>query len=701
LSALAVLLGATVLPASAVELGGKQVPKDKFIIFVLIGHSNSMGYGTKKGPLDTQPAERCWYFDNFREEVTGADGKKSRTTISKWVPSREDIIPPERHACPGHRFMKYMAAAYPDYHFGLIQESSPGAVIRFYLESSKAKPGEEGKKRPDDQADLRTPLEQKIAAVKDHGTFGGVLCFLGYPEGKAKYGMGDVDNYVANLAKLQEELRGFIGVSDLPFILGLQEVDAPEKRQHSPKILEWILAQPDKDPRKRTLLTPEKPMPRKLYGDQWHYNVSAYEVWTSYAARKYQDNGWDTWFKGGKKTLVEPLSIDAALAGADVKPADEKAKPANNTTKPADGKAKPAQADTKPAVGSAVWPKAGKNLAFAWNDPDGTRLPGDDGLLCTVTPRGLARYTRTDGMLIDGGSFVADVSKAFPEPVTKAKALTVDVSVFFEKAPTGEGLIVGLYEGKTPTLEVFQKDDQVSFRTRTAAAEGAPAKERTVHIGKLTPGAWHQVVVQVTDNAPVMCYLDGQKADFKQADPALAELRNGVGKPDTMLLGARPDGSMQWAGEIENVAVWRSVTTPGDVKQNKTAADALRAARKPTSRIVVEAKLLEVSDATKNGKPVIIDSTYPRLLSVAHYEVTKLLSGKLDAKKVLVAHWAKLDQKEVAAHAARKVGQSYTLTLEPLADHDEVSGDQRVETVDVDLDTPIMLDMTALAPAGK
>ena len=69
------------------------------------------------------------------------------------------------------------------------------------------------------------------------------------------------------------------------------------------------------------------------------------------------------------------------------------------------------------------------------------------------------------------------------------------------------------------------------------------------------------------------------------------------------------------------------------------------------------------------------------------YEIEKVISGELAAKKIIVKHWAMLDQKPVAGFP-RTLGGTYELELEPEAGHDHLKGERVMDdTTAFDLET--------------
>jgi hypothetical protein len=74
------------------------------------------------------------------------------------------------------------------------------------------------------------------------------------------------------------------------------------------------------------------------------------------------------------------------------------------------------------------------------------------------------------------------------------------------------------------------------------------------------------------------------------------------------------------------------------------------------------------------------------------YEVTAVLEGALEAKKIAVLHWGVLDRQLVPG-VPQPVGSEVELTLEPHADHPELQGELTDLTSD-EFGLPLFLDVT-------
>ena len=137
-----------------------------------------------------------------------------------------------------------------------------------------------------------------------------------------------------------------------------------------------------------------------------------------------------------------------------------------------------------------------------------------------------------------------------------------------------------------------------------------------------------------------------------------------------------------WIGTIEGIALYNRILTPDEVKAECEAYAKLRATRKPVPSIQVEAEVMEPS---RVSTPAQI-APYVKSLAYYDYKVRKVISGKLDAKKIRVAHWTVLDR-DPTRISTLPIGAVMNLTLEPVESNPQLEGEQTDDTLSID-DTP-------------
>ena len=186
--------------AHAIMLGGTEVPRDKFILFLFFGHSNMDGVALRQ---DNTVHPRCWAY------VKG-----------EWIPARDKDLPFQgtrriRSSCVYH-FIKRMAADYPEYHFGALKIT--GQAWHLNSGGFQIRRGGIGYRQ----------LVDAYGEIKHHGTLGGLVTMIGMcdagrgtPESKRAF-KGDLLAWLGHI-------RADLGAPDLPIVLGrLEMVDDEE-----------------------------------------------------------------------------------------------------------------------------------------------------------------------------------------------------------------------------------------------------------------------------------------------------------------------------------------------------------------------------------------------------------------------------------------------------------------------------------------
>src|SRR3954470_1078890 len=111
----ALVLGALCLQAAAqVNLGGVTVPKDKFVVFLFIGHSNMAGRGINHSDNVTNP--RVWNY-HWMSDKQWVLAKEVPGNLANGLSGR---------GCGGGGMpnLKALAQAFPSYYIGAIDNAS-------------------------------------------------------------------------------------------------------------------------------------------------------------------------------------------------------------------------------------------------------------------------------------------------------------------------------------------------------------------------------------------------------------------------------------------------------------------------------------------------------------------------------------------------------------------------------------------------
>jgi hypothetical protein len=247
-----------------VMLNGVDVPKEKLILYIFIGHSNMQGYG---GVPDTVAHPRVWAYSTQKGFWNARDPVES----SYYSPS------------PFMPFLKKMAGYYPDYYFCGIKVTMPGTPMH-----DNFLPGKPSYIQTTEMAD----------ALKDATTLGGILAMFGYVEGISDTLSASFDQDLkAILAGFRQDLKA----PDLPMIIGRYEENGdttayPFYNKYRTRIKAKLEGMQAADSIKhRVMLTPFQPVPKTMYFDSHHYSAEGYTLWSETAAEILHKSNWNFW----------------------------------------------------------------------------------------------------------------------------------------------------------------------------------------------------------------------------------------------------------------------------------------------------------------------------------------------------------------------------------------------------------------------
>jgi hypothetical protein len=200
-----------IVPVHGVVLGGTTVPKEKFVVYLLIGHSNMAGIDLAHS--DPVSVPHAWNYP---------------VKTKQWVLAKEPVnnkaagLSGNGAAGPGMPFLKGMAAAYPDYYFGVIDNASLSATCHGENLGNNTSGLDPSDNRYWDSTYLYDQIITAAKAVQNEATLGGILCMLGTVEAtrtSATVCQAFSDD-IANLAKF---FRRDLNMPQLPFIMGEYE----------------------------------------------------------------------------------------------------------------------------------------------------------------------------------------------------------------------------------------------------------------------------------------------------------------------------------------------------------------------------------------------------------------------------------------------------------------------------------------------
>ena len=264
----------------ALMLGGTEVPKEKVIVYFLMGHSNMAGEDIVNSDGVTAP--RIWNYEWFKSKA--------------WAPAKEtpggdkNGLSGRGEGGPGMPFLKAMALANPGYHFAVISNAMPSSTLRGENEGNNGSGLPAEANRYWKGATLYAELIKSGLEVKGQVTFGGILCMLGSVE--ATRTPEEVCRaFSDDAAAMVKDFRLELGVPNLPFIMGEYEAGASAEfalSQPLPAIVDQqIRLIPSKLPLSATVNSRSIPMK-----DNHHYALAGEKEWANRVVAIITDKGW-------------------------------------------------------------------------------------------------------------------------------------------------------------------------------------------------------------------------------------------------------------------------------------------------------------------------------------------------------------------------------------------------------------------------
>jgi hypothetical protein len=397
----------------------------------------------------------------------------------------------------------------------------------------------------------------------------------------------------------------------------------------------------------------------EIYLGRFSAKMDAVERWVRVTMDTVDDVYPDAWIEGGETAVLSAFAQEGKLEI-----------PKRNTDD---------------------WPTVQAGLVYEWeNSAAANEIPGRHGS-CRAIGRGIGRFNRSYGMLLDGGSF--ETEAATTEALAKTSPTSDGRSLEFLYAESGR-LPVGSKvrivavtnaEGR-PYLEIFRQPE--GFHFVTSAGVLAPEVVELPVTLKDNDLPFH-LILNISSHR-IAWFLHGNEVAALPLSDKLAwdkvvqcKLVFGEAKPV-------PAG---WQGQLQNVACFTRTLTAGEIRSLAQASKPTVAP--PAQRVRLRAKL---TDATEPDMEDL--ASYTRMLIDHTYEVLEVLEGQFSAKKIVVLHWAVLDRQPVPG-MPREVDQTFELTVEPIEQHPEVESELQISGSD-DLEAPVYLDVaTPTAPVVK
>lgn len=230
------VLGAAVLftgPAHALLLGGVEVPKEKVVVYLMIGHSNMAGNDARNSDGVAHP--RAWNYTWSAATKTWVPAKETPGAMRNGLSTRGS-------GGPSMPFLKQMADANPAYHFGVVTNASLSSTCKGENPGVNTSGMDPEDNRYWKGARLYNEIVTAAKEVRDQVTLGGIVCMLGAVEA-TRLPDSICRSFGADLAQLAKDIRGELGMPNLPFMMGEYEMGATGQFSPSLPMPGVILAQ--------------------------------------------------------------------------------------------------------------------------------------------------------------------------------------------------------------------------------------------------------------------------------------------------------------------------------------------------------------------------------------------------------------------------------------------------------------------------
>jgi hypothetical protein len=248
-----------------INLGGVDVPKEKAIAFIHVGHSNMAGRAT--GPSASRPY-------HFQETNPHAfmyhPGSQPQLAIEPKTAGDSNA------AGPGTALVKEAAMLAPDYYFISLGFGKASAYCSQFLPSGL----------------YYNQLIDAPKKIKDRVTFGAIFIYLGITE---RHGSDADRNGFSNcINELVTAIRTDVGVPNLPFMMNDYETGASGELAVGGAVYNAIKPQIDKVP---TVVSNSALVSADGLGmeDDHHFNLDGHRTWVQRAMMTMQQRGWFPW----------------------------------------------------------------------------------------------------------------------------------------------------------------------------------------------------------------------------------------------------------------------------------------------------------------------------------------------------------------------------------------------------------------------
>jgi hypothetical protein len=253
-----------------ITLGGVNVPKEKAIAFIHIGHSNM--YGEANSPNGS----RAYHFTETNPHAFIYRPGSSPTLAKEPTADKPSATPVAPGAGPGMALLKEAVALAPDYYFFSLGYGVPSAFCSqfapggLYYDSLIAAP----------------------KAIKGRVTFGAIFIYLGITERKGTD--ADRNGFPNCINTLVSAIRKDVDSPNLPALMNDYEVEGSGEFVVNGAVYNAIYPQIQKCPTtvSNFALVSAKSIAMQ---DDHHFNLDGQRTWAQRALKTMKDKGWFPW----------------------------------------------------------------------------------------------------------------------------------------------------------------------------------------------------------------------------------------------------------------------------------------------------------------------------------------------------------------------------------------------------------------------
>ena len=259
-------------PSSGVTitLGGTNVPKEKAIAFIHIGHSNM--YGEANSPQSS----RAYHYTQTDPHAYMYRPGSSPTLAKEPTADKPSGTPVAPGGGPGMSLVKEAVALAPDYYFISLGYGVPSAYCSQFVPGGLYYDG----------------LIAGPKAIKGRVTFGAIFIYLGITE---RNGMAsDVNGFTNCINTLVTAIRKDVGEPNLPALMNDYEVEGKGEFAVNGAVYNAIYPQIQKCPSVVSNFTLVSAASLSMQDDH-HFNFDGQRTWAQRALKMMKDKGWFPW----------------------------------------------------------------------------------------------------------------------------------------------------------------------------------------------------------------------------------------------------------------------------------------------------------------------------------------------------------------------------------------------------------------------